>query len=609
MCGICGIIDPAGIDPLLLERMTDGLAHRGPDARGTWISPDRRVGFGHRRLTIIDLDPRSNQPFISDDGEMALTFNGEIYNFHDIRRELAAKGHRFRTESDTEVILHAYDEWGFDSVHRLRGMFAFAIYDRRRNRVWIARDRIGIKPVIYYQKDGLLAFSSDIQTLSSAPFDAALDITALYDCLIYQYIPAPKTAFRYVHKLEAGHWMLWENGHLTDQKYWDVPAFGENIVDEATAIKRVRELIDESVRLRLLADVPVGTLLSGGIDSSAVTYYAQKNASGPLHAFSVGFDVASKNELEYAELLARELGSDHVTRMYTSDAARERAAESMFLYGEPHGDMSIFPTAVVSQMARDQVTVALSGDGGDEVFWGYKRYLEYPAYNRRNFPFRKMLRAAAHKSLHPTAHGRIRLLRRCLDDFDLYTLLIGGITRTEIGQLMAPDLFEHFRDYDDYWAYRKFWREDVPLATRLQYLDLKVYLADDILVKVDRASMSVALEARVPLLDHKLIEEVFSWPDAIRSDGHTLKYIFKKAMRGVLPEAILTKPKHGFSPPWNEWIKEWDEVREAHGDGSFFAKNRALPPDYTVLMMQHWLTSRRSQQPALRPPAVPTAAA
>ena len=595
MCGICGIVDPQGVDSALLNRMTDGLAHRGPDARGTWISSGRRVGFGHRRLTIIDLDPRSNQPFISDDGNLVLTYNGEIYNFHDIRRELAANGHRFRTESDTEVILHAYDEWGVECIDRFRGMFAFALFDQPNRRIWLARDRVGIKPLIYYWKDGVFAFSSEIQSLSAAPFDSDLDLTAIYDCLTYQYIPAPKTAFRHIRKLEAGHWMLFEDGRITLKKYWDVPVFAENRVDEDTAVERIRELIDESVRLRLLADVPVGTLLSGGIDSSAVTYYAQKNASGPLHAFSVGFDVAAKNELDYAVLLANRIGSDHVTRMCDVESARLQAPQCSMLYGEPHGDMSIIPTTMVCRMARDQVTVALAGDGGDEVFWGYKRFREFPAFNHRcRFPLRGTIRDIALRSFRPGGHGRIRALRRTLDDFDLYTILIGGMVKAEIGRLMSPGLFDSLRGYDDYWAYRKFWREDLPLSTRLQYLDLKLYLADDILVKVDRASMFVALEARVPLLDHKLIEEVFSWPDSIRSDGHTLKYIFKKAMRGILPEEIITKPKHGFSPPWSTWVKRMDHLRTARGDGMFFARGKSLPPDYTVLNIWQWLKAYRT---------------
>jgi asparagine synthase (glutamine-hydrolysing) len=594
MCGICGIIQPVGVDREQLERITRGMLHRGPDAGGTWISPDGQVGFGHRRLTIIDLDPRSNQPFHSDDDQLVLTFNGEIFNFHDIRRELEAKGHRFRTTSDTEVILHAYAEWDTASVHKFRGMFAFALWDARRKRVWIARDRLGIKPVIYYEKDGVFAFASELPPLSDeTAFDRTLDMEALYDALTYLYIPSPKTAFRHIRKLEAGHELLLENGAITIRKYWDVPEIGTREITEAQAVERLRELIDESVRLRLLADVPVGSLLSGGIDSSVVTTYAQRNASGPLNTFSVGFDVAEKDELAFANALAAELGSAHTTEVLTVGGGREQMQQCMFSYGEPHGDSSIIPTTLVSRMARQKVTVALSGDGGDEVFWGYKRYLAYPEFNQKDgLPLRTTLGNLVQTALPLETRGRHRLLQHCLKDFDLYTLLLGGLTRADKRALLTPEIYDSFRDYDEYWAYRKFWREDLPLASRLQYLDLKTYLPDDILTKVDRASMTVALEARVPLLDHKLVEEVFSWPDTIRSDGRTLKYLFKKAMHGVIPERVLTKPKHGFSIPWRAWAGQWAEQDAPQGDGHFFQKGLRLPNNYMLFVTQRWLEAR-----------------
>ncbi len=596
MCGICGILDPrGGIPRARVESMTEIMRHRGPDAGGVWLDSTGTVALGNRRLAILDLDPRSNQPFESDDGTIVLTYNGEIYNFREIRRELEAKGHTFRTESDTEVIIHAYQEWGLDSVHRFRGMFAFALHDSRKRRVWLVRDRLGIKPLLYYHKDDVFAFASELQQFTAdGGFDKELDVSALYDSLTYQYIPAPKTAFRYIRKLEAGHWLLWENGAFRTQRYWDVPAFGERQVTEGEAVARLRDLLDEAVRLRLIADVPVGTLLSGGLDSSAVTWYAQKNHSGPLHTFSVGFDVAANDELDYANLMAKTVGSLHETRTVRLADVQAEAKTLMMLYGEPHGDSSIFPTTLVSRIAREKVTVALSGDGGDEVFWGYKRYLAYPLHSgQRGFPGRTFSRRFLEQVVPLTLRGRNRLLRRHLDEFDLWTLLLGGLTKAEKERLIAPDTLAQFRDYDDYWAFRSYWRPSLPLATRLQYLDLKTYLADDILVKVDRASMSVSLEARVPLLDHKLIEEVFSWPDAVRSDGRTLKYIFKQAMTGILPEAILHKPKHGFSIPWRAWIQNWNDFSAARGDGNFFKRDLRLPEIYHVLMLQRWLEQSR----------------
>ncbi len=571
--------------------MTTIMRHRGPDAGGTWLSKDSSIGLGNRRLAIIDIDPRSNQPFVSDDGSLVITYNGEIFNFMDVRKELESKGHHFRTTSDTEVIIHAYQEWGFDCLHKFRGMFAFALYDQSKKRLWLARDRLGIKPLLYYHNEGLFAFASELQQFSdSGGFDCSLDLTALYDALAYLYIPAPKSAFLHVRKLEAGHWMILENNTVKVERYWDVQAFGEVELTEAEAVARLRERMDEAVKLRLVSDVPVGTLLSGGIDSSTVTLYAQKNHNGPLHTFSVGFEDSGRNELDFAKQVASMVGSNHSTRVYRLEAAREATRRSMFLYGEPHGDSSIFPTSVVSRMAREHVTVALAGDGGDELFWGYRRYLEYPRFAGRSLPAGSLLQRAVMAGLPMMTRGRYRILRYLTDEFDLWTVLMDGFLRSDKWRLVNDDTRDLLKNYDDYWAYRRFWRADLPLATRLQYLDLKTYLVDDILTKVDRASMSVSLEARVPLLDHKLVEEVFSWPDGVRSDARTLKHIFKRAMTGILPDNILHKRKQGFSIPWKSWIKDWQEFHGLRGDGRFFRRGVALPDHYMPLMMQLWLS-------------------
>jgi len=571
--------------------MTDCMSHRGPDARGTWISSDRRIGLGHRRLSIIDLDPRSNQPFFSDDGSVVLVFNGEIYNFTDIRKELEDKGHRFRTTSDTEVIVRAYAEWDLECVRRFRGMFAFGLVDQTRKRVWLVRDRVGIKPLIYSNWKGVLSFASDIGALSDFGLcDTELDLSALYDYLTYLYIPAPKTAFRHIRKLEPGHWLLWEDGTTTIRRYWDISVFGENIVDEDTAVKRVRDLLDEAVRLRLVADVPVGVLLSGGMDSSSVAYYALRNAVQPLHTFSVAFAEKSFNEVEYANTVAKMIGSRHVVEQYDLSRARSETTERMFAYGEPHGDVSIFPTTLVCDMARRRVTVALSGDGGDEVFWGYTRYLQYARYCGTKAWGELARRLLV--SIPAATRGRWYLGVRVRRDLDLYVHLTQGFARDEKARIVRPEIMREFRNYDDCWAYERHWRTDLPLRARLQYLDFKNYLPDDILAKVDRASMTVSLEARVPLLDHKLVEEVFSWPDSIRSDGRTLKYIFKKAMRGILPDVILTKPKQGFCPPWFQWTKDWPELRVTRGKGRFFREGTRLPNSYPLFVLHHWLASR-----------------
>lgn len=596
MCGICGILTPRGVDHPLLERMTAIMHHRGPDAGGTWLNEARTVGLGNRRLAIIDLDPRSNMPLRFAERGLTITYNGEIYNYQDVRRELTQLGHRFETNSDTEVILHAYDQWGFESLHKLRGMFALALWDEPRRRLWVARDRLGVKPVIYYVRDDMFAFASEIQQFSeSGGFELSDDLSALYDSLTYGYIPAPKTAFAELKKLEAGHYLVWENGALRDVVYWDVTEFGTNDIPLETATLQLRDQLEEAIRLRLVSDVPVGTLLSGGIDSSCVTWYAQKNADHPLYTFSVGFDAHS--ELADAQIVADAVGSNHVVKHYDAASAREDFARWMFLYGEPHGDASIFPTTLVSQMAREKVTVALSGDGGDELFWGYKRYLHFAAHNGKySFPFRGAMRELVHKYYPFMQKGRIRSQLYLLNDFDLWCVLLGGFPRADKERVLVPELVREFAQYDEYWAWRRYWKPELPLATRLQYLDLKTYLPDAIMAKVDRASMAMSLEAREPLLEHQLVTAAFALPDTLRSDGRTLKVLFKQAMRGVLPDSILTKPKQGFSIPWMTWVKSLPEFGKQTGDGTFFMRGLALPPSYEMLVLQQWITNRAAQR-------------
>ena len=294
-------------------------------------------------------------------------------------------------------------------------------------------------------------------------------------------------------------------------------------------------------------------------------------------------------------MLAEAVGTHHTAQTYKLSDARVQAAKTMHLYGEPHGDYSIFPTAAVSRIARQHVTVALAGDGGDEVFWGYKHFLAYSAHhNKSAFPLRHTGEMLLRQIVPMGVKGRNFALRFFVDDFDLHTISMGGLTREDKLRLLAPDLRDLFRDYDDYWAFREHWRLDVPLGTRLQYLDLKTYLPEGVLMKVDRASMSESLESRAPLLDHKLVEEVFSWPESIRSDGKTLKYLFKKALTGILPEPLLHKPKQGFSIPWRSWVRDWDDLRDLKGDGTFFRKDASLPPIYMALVIQDWLKRKPS---------------
>lgn len=567
MCGICGVWNYGTgrpVPPADLERMRDTLTHRGPDDAGTYYDDRVGLGLGFRRLSIIDLSAAGHQPMCNEDGTIWAVFNGEIYNFPALRAELLAAGHRFKSNADTETLIHGYEQWGIDVIEHLRGMFAFAVWDTSRRRLVLGRDRVGIKPLFYHLRDGRLTFGSELKAvLSSLDAKPAPNREAVYDYLTYNYIPAPKTIYQDVHKLPAGHVLLLEDGVATVRQYWDVSLETRHDLTEADAVALAGESLSDAVSSHLLADVPVGVFLSGGMDSSSIAVLMAGLQSTPVETFSIGFDSEESNELPYARLIAEQIHSHHHEGMVRWPDMQGALQQVVDVYDEPFADSSSVPTMAVSKLAAERVKVVLSGEGGDEAFAGYDGYEMGAARARFQARVPAPLRGliAGVGGAWPFARGQ-RLARFLVDvkhpPMEQYGRMMEWVSLAEKRE-MVPDAFgREFRGYDDRWYFRKYWREHADPVTRLQYLDLKTYLVDDLLVKVDRASMAVSLEARVPMLDHPLLEQSFRMPASFHiKDGRT-KNLLRSAMASRLPQKTMTRRKQGFTAPLNRWLSPRD---------------------------------------------------
>ncbi|MBI1852946.1 MAG: asparagine synthase (glutamine-hydrolyzing) [Planctomycetes bacterium] len=577
MCGIAGIVyrdRDRSPDERTLVAMRDTLAHRGPDGVGVW----RRgpAGLAHRRLAIIDVAGGA-QPVENEDGSIAITFNGQIYNYRELREGLVARGHRFRTQCDTEVIVHLYEEEGERCVEKLRGMFAFAIWDAHRNRLLLARDRLGIKPLYWRLDDESLTFGSELKAILAAlATPPAIDHTAILDYLVFLYVPAPKTIFREIQKLPPGHTLTLDSRGATLRKYWDV-RFEENpTIGIEEAAERLRELIDESVRIRLMSEVPLGAFLSGGLDSSAVVASMVRASSSPVKTSSVGFRESAFDELPFARLVADRLGTDHHESIVSAEAAR--AIELLAPhYDEPFADSSAVPTYHLSRVTRERVTVALSGDGGDENFAGYRRYrfdlLEGRLRSLVPSPLRRPILGGL-AAIYPKADWLPRPLRaktflaHAGDTAErAYYDSVAGVSESFARSLLSADVRRQLDGYTPFRAFESHFRAagtSDPLA-RLLYVDLKTYLPDDILTKVDRASMAHSLEVRVPLLDHVLVEFAATLPSRMKLSGSRSKVVLKRAVARDLPSDIVDRRKQGFSIPLAAWLR--GELRERAEEG------------------------------------------
>lgn len=569
MCGITGIFDTRETRPVdedLLGRMNQAHFHRGPDAGGVHMEPG--VGLAHRRLSIIDLSG-GQQPLFNEDGSVVVVYNGEIYNFAELTAQLQAAGHVFRTRSDTETIVHAWEEWGAACVQRFRGMFAFAIWDRNRKRLFLARDRLGIKPLHYaLLPDGRLLFGSELKSLMCDPqLPRRIDPRAVEDYFAYGYVPEPRTILRDVFKLAPGCTLMFERGKKQpqSQRYWDLPFKDNGIRRVEDATDELTARLREAVQVRLVSEVPLGAFLSGGVDSSAVVAMMAGLSDQPVNTCSISFGDPAFNETEYANQVARKYHTDH--QVEEVDPGDFDLIDMLArLYDEPYADSSAMPTYRVCELARQRVTVALSGDGGDENFAGYRRYRWHMYETRMRGLFPGFLRRPVFGFLgraYPKIDWAPRMFRAkstlqalARDPVEGYFHNFSILPDQLRGQVYSDGFKRDLAGYHAFEVFQGYLQDapDHPLS-KAQYLDFKTYLPGDILTKVDRASMAHALEVRVPILDHQFVEWVSGLPPELKLRGGEGKYVFKKALESHLPNDILYRRKMGFAVPLASWFR------------------------------------------------------
>jgi asparagine synthase (glutamine-hydrolysing) len=639
MCGIAGRYNfrsgkPA--DGALVGAMCDLIAHRGPDESGVFT--DGPVGLGHRRLSIIDLTPSGRQPMAAADGTATIVFNGEIYNFEELRRDLETRGHRFRGRSDTEVLLAAYQEFGVECLQRLRGMFAFAIWDARQRQLFIARDRVGKKPLHYRLDQDGIAFASEAKAFFAEPsFSASPDLTAVSHYLSYQYVPSPHSAFAGVRKLPPASYLLVRDGAAIVHSYWRLRYTPKRSISEADAAAELLERLREAVRIRMISDVPLGAFLSGGVDSSTVVALMAQLSSSPVKTYSIGFDEEEYDELPYARMVAERYGTEHHEFVVRPDAATV-IPTLVWHYDEPYADESAVPTYYLSQLTRQHVTVALNGDAGDENFSGYSRYVPHPRleqFDRLPAPVRAAALAAlgvlpgGGSSNSVIAKARQFGARAASSPEMRYIRRVMHFTpelkdRLCVGELAAAA----GRDRSERLLLDVFAATDAPDFTDAMLdVDVQHYLPDCLLVKVDIATMAHGLEGRSPFLDHELMEWVATLPVNLKRRGSAGKYLLKQAARPLLPAEILDRRKMGFGVPLDHWFRK--DLRTmasdlllsgrsaARGliDQQFVrqmldehASGRAAWHDqlWNLLMLEHWFQTFIDRRPSVAD-AVPVA--
>lgn len=573
MCGIVGKVyldQQRPVEREIIERMKASIVHRGPDDHGTYIH--QNVGFGFQRLAIIDL-ATGHQPMVNEDGSVVIVFNGEIYNFPELRKQLLAAGHKFLTRSDTEVILHGYEEWGPDVTTRLRGMFAFAIFDRKTQTLFLARDRVGKKPLYYAIVDEgtereALVFASELKPLLAEPaFPRNIDLVALGHYLTYQYVPHPWSIFECAKKVEPASWVEWRHGKLRQERYWTLEYEPKKRLSLEQAVEEGSALIEESVKIRLMSEVPLGCFLSGGVDSSTVVAFMRRHVTGPLRTFSIGFEEEKFNELPYARQVATQFETQHEEMIVRPDAL-ECVARLAWHFDEPFADSSAIPTYYLSKMTRNYVTVALNGDGGDESFAGYERYRGFTAvraYERIPRLIRRLL------SFPLAQAARIFSSSAKLELWNYVNRMSLMPFESRYVQMMVI-----FRDYQKYELFLRkhpellsrpetdseFLTEATMLngtavapIDRMMYADIMLYLPGALLPKVDRATMGVSLEGRSPFLDHTLMEWAARVPADIKFPNEQLKFLLKRIAGKFFSDEFLNRPKQGFAIPIGLWFR------------------------------------------------------
>jgi asparagine synthase (glutamine-hydrolysing) len=590
MCGICGIFEFERhdlISPELVRRMTDTIIHRGPDDDGVYVGPG--IGLGFRRLSIIDV-AGGHQPISNEDGRIWVMLNGEIYNYPELRQELLDRGHKFTTRSDTESIVHLYEEYGEDCFRRLRGMFAIALWDSRERKLLLVRDRVGKKPLFYAANQKRLLFGSELKCLLAVEASIrTIDPQALSDYFSFGYVPAPKTIYRDVRKLRPGHYLVASANGVREVPYWDLSfAQVENRTEDEWC-EMLRHSLCEATRVRLMSDVPLGAFLSGGVDSSSVVAMMSHLMNRAVTTCSIGFDDKEYNEADFAREISKKFETDHHEQIVHPEAI-EILKKLVWHYDEPFADSSAIPTYYVSWVARQSVTVALGGDGGDESLAGYRRYYFDYLENR----LRSMVPAGVRRGVfgplgraYPPLAWAPRMFRARATFQSLSRSPLEGYFNTmsifradEKPCLLSRDFQASLGGYDSIEVLRHHYDRagTNDLLSRIQYVDMKTYLPDDILAKVDRASMAVSLEVRAPMLDHHFLELTTKIPSSLKLRGTSGKYIFKKAMAEVLPHDILHRRKQGFAVPLARWFRH--ELRDLAHDAIFSRDDGVLDAQY-----------------------------
>ena len=604
MCGIAGFVESSAVRaPFdaatahdLIERMCDVIRHRGPDDQGALV--DSGVGLGMRRLSIIDLST-GHQPIHNEDRTVWVVFNGEIYNFRQLRSELVAAGHRFYTASDTETIVHAYEQWGTAAIGRLRGMFGLAIWDMRSRTLLIARDRIGIKPLHYAVVNGRFFFGSEIKSLLEAPdLPRDLDIDALDHYLSFLYTPADGSTFKRVRKLPPGHLLVWRDGQLTVHQYWQLPVDETYAGSEADAVRDLRDVLSDAVRSHLVSDVPLGAFLSGGIDSSLVVGLMAQTSGGRVKTFSIGFDEPAFDELAHARRVAQHFGTDHYELVVKPDALSilDRLVRH---FDEPFADSSAIPTWYVSEMARRHVTVVLSGDGGDELFGGYDRYVPHPrvlAFDRYSPRALRRVAAMAAARLPHGVRGKNFLRHVGRDARGRYIDSIRFFGADEKPALLSRDVLRALDAVDPEMRLARHFERYAHLAwpTQMMRFDAETYLPEDVLTKVDRMSMAHSIESRVPLLDNEVITFASRLPASLKIANGRRKHVLKEVAATLLPQEILDRPKQGFGVPLGVWFR--GNLRELFADtllSSASLQRGYFQPSFVRRLVEAHLSGKR----------------
>jgi asparagine synthase (glutamine-hydrolysing) len=616
MCGIYGYLSRRErVDPSLIGRMGAALRHRGPDDEGERLlhTEDLSVGLGHQRLSIIDLSPSGKQPMCNEDETVWITFNGEIYNYQELRQDLQKCGHGFRSKSDTEVIIHLYEELGPKCLDRLNGMFAFALWDTKQELLFLARDRMGKKPLHYCILPGYFFFASEIKALLQCPqIERSLDLKALDKYLAYEYVPAPQTIFQAIKKLEPGHFLIYRDGQTTSVQYWDAPLEDQPICDrtEPQIIEELRTLLEDAVRARMVADVPVGLFVSGGLDSGLVAAMARR-AKQSLECFSIGFEETSFDESRYAKLVARNLGLKHHLKIFGAQEMLAAVQQLPEILDEPLADPSVLPLCLLSQFASQHIKVVLSGDGGDELFAGYQTYQAHKLVTRYDALPRFMRESIKAVASHlPVSHGYLSLdfkLKQFLRGVGVssevrFFLWRGAFNNSERHELLSPEVrheLQHENAYEDIYRYVRQSGLTKELE-RILYLSIKLYLQDNNLVTVDRASMAHGLEVRSPLLDRHVVDFVCRLPMEYKINGLRTKYILKKAAEGYLPRNVIYRKKQGFGVPLAKWLGgELKELMLAYLSETRITRQGLFSYPYVKRLIDEQLTKKNDNREGL----------